>query len=101
MIPLLERRMAMRTKVTTPADLFKEAKDLASQEAAIKRRKIALARKMIEAGQALGGDDLQLETPSKPKRKYSRRRARVARAKSARPIQTPAKGDLRVKETGW
>jgi hypothetical protein len=62
---------------TYPADLLKEAKRLQAQEAQLKRDRVALAKKLIQAGRDLGGDDLELEVTAKPKRRYTRRRRAV------------------------
>ena len=90
----------MKAKAANPADLLREARNIETEEAAIKRRKLALARKLIEAGQALGGDDL--EDAPKPKRKTARR----ARAARSEPVTRTPRGERRdgphmLKRSGW
>jgi hypothetical protein len=90
---------------TTPADLLREAKRLAAQEVAIKRDRLALAKKLIEAGHALGGEDLQVEKPIKRKRRYTRRRHSVASRPPASLRESPRtfakKGGRKASDTSW
>jgi hypothetical protein len=91
---------------TDPADLLKEAKRLQAQEAQLKRDRLALAKKLIQAGHDLGGDDLELEVPAKPKRRYTRRR-RAVRAPSppaapnAPQIAATARRGRGLSAVGW
>src|SRR4051794_34685357 len=96
----------MKARVNNPADLLKEAKRIDRDEAAIRRRKLKLAKLLIETGQALGGEDLQAEAAPKPKRRYTRRRRATrinpfAANALALPHHGRARGGRRQSETGW
>ena len=66
----------------TSADLLREAERLDRQEAAMKRDRLKLAKRLMEKAQELGGAELMPEKPGvKQKRRYVRRR-RPARAPS-------------------
>jgi len=95
----------------TAADLLREAKRIEAQERDLKRARLALAKKLIETGQALGGDDLLSEKPTKPKRRLARRR-RIMRSSSSpqsvRPsaehqprTETKKLNGRRFSDTGW
>jgi hypothetical protein len=87
------------------AELLKKAKRLDREEAAIKRRKLTLARQLIEAGRALGGDQLDEAAPKKKRRVQRRRIAKrmpVAAASRPRATTVPSRKGGRAKsETGW
>jgi hypothetical protein len=85
------------------ADLLKTAKRLDREEAAIKRRKLALAKQLIEAGRALGGDALVESAPAKKKRRVQRRRyaKRTIKPGPTSPEPAPRKGGRAPSETGW
>lgn len=91
------------TKAPNHTELLAKAKRLDRDEAAIKRQRLALARKLIEAGRALGGDQLVEAAPPKKKRRIYRRRAvkRAQVAKPAAPAPQPRKGGRSQSETGW
>jgi hypothetical protein len=95
---------AMTKPPPNHADLLKTAKRLDREEAAIKRRKLALAKQLIEAGRALGGDGLIEAAPTKKKRRVQRRRY-TKRAAKPTPLATPKpterKGGRTPSETGW
>jgi hypothetical protein len=73
-VVMVERLMTTKpTKRNDATALLQEAKKLAAEERQIERRKRALAQKLIEAGQALGGT-IATESPA-PRRKRKRRKA--------------------------
>jgi hypothetical protein len=94
----------MTKALPTHADLLKKASRLDREEAAIKREKLKLARQMMDAARALGGDQLDEVAPKK-KRRVPRRR--VAKRRIAPTASQPRAATVRAKagraksETGW
>jgi hypothetical protein len=80
---------------SNPEKLLKEHKRLKAREAAIKRQRLALAKKLIAAGQEMGGSDLDVETlASRKVRHIARRKPRMGRPKAVRVGR-------RSSETSW
>lgn len=86
-------------KAKSAAALLREARSLETEEAAIKRRRLALAKQLIEAGHALGGYDSARE-PVKPKRRYRRRRTSHTHT-IAPAAPAPQASARKSKSGGW
>lgn len=80
-----------------PADLLKQMERLEVQEARLKRERLELARRLIAAGQALGGADLDAEPTqrAKPKQRAKKRPRQVA------SIASPRVGGRRPSDESW